>query len=187
MSLDLDVLLPAIQAGDTQSFGRFMAATELPLRRSLRSFAARVDVEAVVQETFLRLWQVAPRFEPDGRDNGLFRLAIRVARNLALDGLKKKREQLGVALEDDAVHAPSEPDPLLRRLIQACFDKLPAQPGAALRARLSSRGAEADSVIAARCSMKANTFLQNVTRARKLLASCLEAGGVLIAEMGTGG
>jgi RNA polymerase sigma factor (sigma-70 family) len=182
MSLDLDALLPEIQAGDTESFGRFMVASELPVRRSLRPFAARVDVEAVVQETFLRLWQVAPRFEPDGRPNGLFRLGVRVARNLALDALKKRREQVGVDLEDAAAFAPAEADPLLRSVIQTCLEKLPQQPGVALRARLESAGAEPDSEIAGRCAMKANTFLQNVTRARKLLASCLEAAGVVLSE-----
>lgn len=182
MSLDLDALLPDIQAGDTDSFGRFMAASELPVRQSLRPFALRVDVEAVVQETFLRLWQVAPRFAPDGRPNGFLRLGIRVARNLALDALKKRREQIGVDLEDEAGFAPTEADPLLRSVIQQCFEKLPAQPGNALRARLESAGAEPDHVLAERCAMKANTFLQNVTRARKLLASCLEAAGVVLSE-----
>jgi RNA polymerase sigma factor (sigma-70 family) len=182
MSLDLDALLPDIQAGDTESFGRFMSAAELPVRKSLRPFAARVDVEAVVQETFLRLWQVAPRFEPDGRDNAFLRLAIRVARNLALDALKKRREQVGLALEDERGFLPAEADPLLRGLIQACLEKLPQQPSVALHARLESGGAEPDGAIAARCSMKANTFLQNVTRARKLLASCLEAAGVVLSE-----
>lgn len=182
MSLDLDALLPDIQAGDTESFGRFMAQSELPVRRSLRPFAARVDVEAVVQETFLRLWQVAPRFEPDGRDNAFLRLGIRVARNLALDALKKRREQVGLVLEDETGFLPAEVDPLLRSVIATCLDKLPQQPSNALRARLESAGAEPDSVVAERCSMKANTFLQNVTRARKLLASCLEAAGVVLSE-----
>jgi RNA polymerase sigma factor (sigma-70 family) len=177
MSLDFDALLPEIQARDTECFGRFMAAAELPVRQSLRPFAARVDVEAVVQETFLRLWQVAPRFEPDGRSNGFLRFGVRVARNLALDALKKRREQVGVDLEDEAAFAPAEADPLLRNVIQACLEKLPAQPSTALRARLESGGSEPDSVVAERCAMKANTFLQNVTRARKLLASCLEAAG----------
>ena len=36
----------------------------------------------------------------------------------------------------------------------------------------------ADSVLAVQLGMTLNTFLQNVTRARKLLAACLERHGV---------
>src|SRR5690606_14601871 len=72
--IDLDVHLAAIVAGDTRAFGRWLAGAEAPVRDSLRSFARVVDVEAVLQEALLRVWQVAPRFEPDGRPNGLLRL-----------------------------------------------------------------------------------------------------------------
>lgn len=180
MNDDFDQLLPAIAAGDAHAFGRFMAAVELPVRRSLRPFALKVDVEAVVQEAFLRLWQVAPRFERDGRDNGLLRLVLRISRNLALDELKRRREVCGTDLEvvDDRAVAPEEIDPMLRRLIAECFERLPNQPSTALRARLESEGADPDVVLAERCGMKPNTFFQNVTRARKLLGDCLDSKGV---------
>ena len=38
---------------------------------------ADAEGEAVVQETLLRLWQVAPRHTPDGRPDSLLRLGIR--------------------------------------------------------------------------------------------------------------
>ena len=68
--LDLDSHLSAIIAGDTAALGRWMASSEQTVRHSLRGFAARVDTESVVQETFLRIWQVAPRFHHDGKPNG---------------------------------------------------------------------------------------------------------------------
>ena len=89
---DLDELLPAIAMGDAVAFGKLAAAIELDLRRSLRGFAAKVDVEAIVQEGLLRTWQVAPRFVPDGKPNGLARLCQRITRNAALDELRKRRE-----------------------------------------------------------------------------------------------
>ena len=89
--MDLDAHLPAIVVGDTRSFGAWLAGAEPRVRDSLRSFARAIDVEAVLQETLLRVWQVAPRFIPDGRANGLVRLAIRIGRNLAVSEVRRTR------------------------------------------------------------------------------------------------
>jgi DNA-directed RNA polymerase specialized sigma24 family protein len=191
--LDLDVHLPAIASGDTAAFARWLSGAEPAVRASLRSFAARVDVEAVVQETLLRAWQVAPRVEPDGRPNGLLRVALRAARNLAIDDHRRSgRREEPVAPDHAALattpdDAPQPADPLLRRVIAACFEKLPAQPGAALRARLDAAGADADAALATRCQMRLNTFLQNVARARKHLLACLAENGVILATTEGGG
>ena len=42
---DLDFYVSAISAGDSQAFARWMAAAELTIRESLRSFAAFVDTQ----------------------------------------------------------------------------------------------------------------------------------------------
>jgi DNA-directed RNA polymerase specialized sigma24 family protein len=180
---DLDQHLPAIQGGDPDAFGRWVAAAEATLRLSLRSFAAVVDTEAVVQEALLRVWQVAPRFVPDGHPNGLVRLGVRIARNLAISERRRLRPE---AIEPDAV-APADitlvvPDPLLRRIIQLCRAQLEGRPAQALEARLAAAGADPDEVLAERLAMTVNTFLQNVTRARRLLAECLERQGVDLAR-----
>jgi RNA polymerase sigma factor (sigma-70 family) len=176
---DLDVYLSPIVAGDADAFGRWVAGAEQELRASLRSFAAVADCEAVLQESLLRVWQVAPRFEPDGRPNALLRFAVRVARNLALGEARRFRT---ANLDDDALEraqyevlgAVSEgPDPLLRQAIAACREELPEKPAQALDARLGAGGGEPDETLAERLGMRTNTFLQNVTRARKLLADCL--------------
>ena len=78
---DLDVHLGAITIGDTRAFARWLAGAEGTVRDSLRSFATAVDVEAVLQEALLRVWQVAPRFEADGFANSLLRLSIRIVRS----------------------------------------------------------------------------------------------------------
>jgi RNA polymerase sigma-70 factor (ECF subfamily) len=182
MAVDSDeALLLLLAMGDEEAFGRWIAVAERPLRTSLRSFATRVDVEAVLQETLLRIWQVAPRVTPDGRPNPLLRLALRVARNLAIDEVRRARtmaagdEDLEATL---AFAAPQETDPLLRKTIENCREELPQKPALALGARLESAGAEPDATLAARLGMQLNTFLQNFTRARKLLAKCLQARGV---------
>ena len=183
-AVDLDHELDGIVAGDPDAFGRWVAGAEAPLRASLRPLAARVDGEAVLQEALLRVWQVAPRCRRDERPNALLRLGLRIARNLAIDELRRARgsasdeAELEAAWARAALPEPRTPDPLLRRAIDECRRKLPDKPAAALEARLESAGGEPDPLLAARLHMKLNTFLQNVTRAKKLLAACLRAHGV---------
>ncbi len=187
MSTDLDDHLPAIAAGDPHAFGRWVAGVEARLRASLRGYAGHVDVEAVLQEALLRVWQVAPRFTPDGRPDGLARLAVRIANNLAIDELRRRRLTPGEirAIEAAAADAamPSDPDPLLRQWIHRCREKLPGKPAAALAQRIESDGTEPDEVLAERLGMRLNTFLQNIVRARKLLGDCLERRGVRLSEV----
>lgn len=182
---DIDSYTEAIIAGDTTAFGHFMAMAEGTVRDSLRSFAGRVDTESVLQETFLRIWQIAPRFENDGKPNGLLRLALRIARNLAISETRRLRTGKGYA--DDLYHrvqslqqgqGPTPPDPMLRRVIDGCRARLPKKPAQALAQRLASAGGLADSALAARVGMTKNTFLQNFTRARKFLAQCLRDSGI---------
>jgi RNA polymerase sigma factor (sigma-70 family) len=190
-ALNLDQHLPRIAAHDRDAFGQWMRGAEPRIRDSLRSFAARVDVEAVVQETLLRVWQVAPRFAPDGRENGLLRLAIRIARNFAISELRRRHaEPMEVEalereaqLNDYSVAGPARPsDPLLRRRIEECLRRLPRQPGRALASRLGRGGLRPDEVLAEEIGMRRNTFLQNITRARKLVAECLERHGIDLAR-----
>lgn len=182
--LDLDRHVDAIIAGDAAAFARWLAGAEPEVRASLRSFAAVVDVEAVLQEALLRVWQVAPRFVRDGAPNGLLRLGVRIARNLAISEVRRTRARPVEDLGDDPALAvaPTAPDPHLRAAIVDCRDKLPAKPRAALDARLADGGAAEDRELASRLGMQLNTFLQNFTRARKLLADCLGKRGVRLAE-----
>jgi RNA polymerase sigma-70 factor (ECF subfamily) len=181
---DLDQHLSAIAAGESDGFARWLAGAERPIRASLRSFAVRLDTEAILQEALLRVWQVAPRLIPDGRSNALLRFGIRIARNLALSELRRARvdpcelEELEREAERGGYSEPIQPDPLLRQWIEECRRQLPKKPALALELRLEAAGDEPDSSLAERAGMKLNTFLQNFGRARKLLAACLGARGV---------
>jgi RNA polymerase sigma factor (sigma-70 family) len=188
VSQDLDVHIAGITLGDPEAFGRWVSAAEPVLRSSLRPLATRVDAEAVVQETLLRVWQLIPRFRPDGRPNGLLRFALRVSRNFALDELRRLRtdpadmEGIEAALQaGGSVAEPIEPDPLLRRLLDECRSRLPDQPARALATRLE-HGTQPDRTLAASIGMQLNTFLQNISRARRLLMKCLEEHGVNVLE-----
>jgi len=186
--MDLDVFLPAILDGDTHAFGRWMAAAEGTMRDSLRSFVTVVDVESVLQESLLRVWQVRGRFERDGRPNGLLRLGIRIARNLAVSEVRRLKSR--PAPEEDLERALAlaesvdslEPDPMLRTVLAKCHERLPEKPRQALDARISGEGGRADEDLAEALGMRLNTFLQNFGRARKLLAECLKKNGIAIEE-----
>lgn len=185
-----DGLLAAISAGDAAAFARWLAGAEGRLRDSLRSFAARVDVEAVLQEALVRVWQVAPRFVPDGQPDALLRLAIRIARNLAIDALRRSRlepfdaealERMAAAADAFSPAPDRWSDPMLGRAIEDCRRRMPAKLAQALEARLDSGGTEPDERLAERLRMRRNTFLQNVTRARRFLADCLRRRGIDLA------
>jgi RNA polymerase sigma-70 factor (ECF subfamily) len=116
-------------------------------------------------------------------------MSLRIAKNLAIDEIRKRREEPGEPDEhanEMSLNAElSVPDPLLRHRIAECLQKLPAQPSMALQARIFSEGAEPDAILAERCQMRPNTFLQNVTRARKLLAQCLQTFGIVLPGVAT--
>jgi RNA polymerase sigma factor (sigma-70 family) len=175
--IDLDEHLSGIVAGEPAAYAAWLAGAEPRLRASLSRYAECVDTEAVLQETLLRVWQVAPRFHPDGDANALLRLGVRIARNLAISEIRRQR----IRFVDSDAHEPADPprapDPLLRRIIALCREKLPPKPAQALILRLQDVG-RPDRDLAADASMTLNTFLQNVTRARKLLAECLARNGV---------
>jgi DNA-directed RNA polymerase specialized sigma24 family protein len=187
---DLDQLQPLIAAGDAQAFAAWLAGAERRVRDSLRSYATRVDTEAMTQEALMRIWQGAGQFKPDGQPNGLLRLAITIAQNLARSEMRRNRvdfvevedlERAARAL-DDGAFAVVVADPRLRAIIQGCLGELPPKPAAALAARIANDGADPDHLLAERLGMKINTFLQNLTRARKLMAECLRRHRVDLEE-----
>lgn len=88
------------------------------LRFASRLLLDRAEAEDVVQETMLRLWKMAPRWEPGAAKVSTW--TYRVARNLCTDRLRKRR---GVDLED--IDEPADDAPGVEaQLIQA--DRLAA-------------------------------------------------------------
>ncbi len=112
--VDLDVHLSAIGAGDADAFARWLVGAEEPLRLALRSYAAACDTESVLQETLLRIWQLAPRVTLDGKGNSLLRLAHRIAKNLCIDEARRLRTTPLDEHTPELRVEPAAPDPLLR-------------------------------------------------------------------------
>jgi len=172
------------QEGRHDAFTSWVSLCEMPLRKSLRSFARVVDVESVLQEGLLRMWRLAPKLKLEG-ENASLRLALRIVRNLAISEARrlKRVDHLDPeTLEQDPaaqVQPDSPPDPALRRAIEFCLKKLPRRPRETMLARL--KGLD-DRTLAAELDMRVNTFLQNIVRARRLLRKCLEGKGVRLEE-----
>ncbi|RMG48294.1 MAG: RNA polymerase sigma factor [Acidobacteria bacterium] len=173
-----------VQAGDRDAFAAWTRVAEPWLRRGLRPFARQVDVESVVQETLLRMWVIAPRLRLEGPRASL-RYAGRIARNLALEECRRRRIELLEPDDPPETAAPADPlpDPGLRAAIARCLKRLTPRPRRALLARLEARGGDSDRELAARAGMRLNTFLQNVGRARRQMARCLERHGVPVGEL----
>lgn len=188
--MDLDDFLPAILDGDTRAFAQWMARAEGPMRDSLRSFVTVIDVESILQESLLRVWQVSSRFVPDGRPNGLLRLGLRIGRNLAISEVRRTRAtavpeedlERALAVVEEGRTTSDGPDPLLREVLAKCHERLPEKPRQALDARLAAEGGTDDFDLAQIMGMRLNTFLQNFTRARRMLAECLKKHGVVFDE-----
>ncbi len=184
----LDEFFQQIRSGDMGAFANWMRLVEIPLRRSLRPFARTVDVEAVIQETLLRMWLVAR--DPDRVLVGEYaslKYAFRMAQFIAMEERRRSHPDRFVdlrGLDDDPRFCcePEMPDPALARAIWECLNALPGKPRRALEARLNGTSLP-DKVIAAGLRMKPNTFLQNVVRARKGLKECLGHRGVRLGEV----
>ena len=184
----LDELFAFARQGGPEAFAEWMGMAEIPLRRSLRRFARAVDVEVVMQETFIRMWLVAndPERVLEGLDASL-KFAFRVARNVALEEIRRNRLGRLVDLDDlqnlpEGSYDPEPCDPALARAIADCFRRLPDKPRRALGARLDD-DCLPDRVLAERLRMRLNTFLQNIVRARKSMGKCLEGRGVRVEEV----
>jgi len=100
-----EALLQHYAAGD-RAAARILLERLAPrvLRLAYRLLQDRAEAEDVTQEAMLRLWQIAPKWEPGGAQPSTW--LHRVAVNLATDRLRRRR---GVAL--DSIAEPDDPAP----------------------------------------------------------------------------
>jgi RNA polymerase sigma-70 factor (ECF subfamily) len=92
----------------------------------------RSDAEDVAQETFLRLWKDAARFEPRARVSTWLH---RIAHNLCIDRLRARREQPTAELDEERTSV--EPGGLLQqkqlaREVERALGELPERQRAAV-------------------------------------------------------
>lgn len=182
----IDSLYQLVSSRDERAFADWMGCVERPIRSSLRSFARAVDVEGIVQETLLRMWVLAPQLclRLQG-ENASLRYALGIARNLAKSEAKRLKRE--VHLPQDEISEPgvfpaAPSDPGLAEAIRTCFEKLARRPRQALEMRIGQASLP-DRELSRLLGMTLNTFRQNIVRARKQLADCLQRRGIPLEEL----
>ena len=107
-------LMAAVAKGDQAAFERLYAATRAKLYGVALRILRRSDLaDEVIQETYLKIWHNAGSFDPKLATPITWMVAI--ARNRALDLIRKKGE---TSIEDEPAAmeaAGEEPNPLARR------------------------------------------------------------------------
>ena len=133
MQAELVWLLAAVAKGDVAAFERLYEATRAKLYGVLLRILGRPELaEEVMQETYLKVWKMADRFDPTVASPITWMVAM--ARNRAIDIVRKKGEvsieeepeALGVAAESPAPLARREMTEELKRLL-SCLGKLDAE------------------------------------------------------------
>jgi RNA polymerase sigma-70 factor (ECF subfamily) len=107
-------LLAAVAKGDEAAFERLYAATRAKLYGVVLRILRRHDLaDEVMQEAYLRIWTGAGKFDPALSAPITWMVAI--ARNQAIDLVRKKAEA-SIEDEPNALEvAAATPDPLARR------------------------------------------------------------------------
>jgi RNA polymerase sigma-70 factor (ECF subfamily) len=130
MQGELVWLLGAVAQGDVAAFERLYGATRAKLYGVLLRILGRPELaEEVMQETYLKVWKMADKFDPLLASPITWMVAM--ARNRAID-IMRKRAEVSIEEETEAENVAAEqPAPLarremteeLRRLL-ACLGKL---------------------------------------------------------------
>jgi len=107
-------LIAAVAKRDEAAFERLYAATRAKLYGVVLRILRRQDLaEEVIQETYVKIWNSAGQFNPALASPITWMTSI--ARNRAIDVVRKKGE-LSIEEEPDAMEvAADSPDPLARR------------------------------------------------------------------------
>jgi RNA polymerase sigma-70 factor, ECF subfamily len=116
-------LLAAVARGDVAAFEQLYGATRAKLYGVLLRILGRPELaDEVMQEAYLKVWKMAVKFDPTIASPITWMVAI--ARNRAIDIVRKKGE-LSIEDEPDALNVAAEtPPPLARREMTEELKKL---------------------------------------------------------------
>jgi RNA polymerase sigma-70 factor (ECF subfamily) len=111
---DLVSLIAAVAKGDEAAFERLYVATRAKLYGVVLRILRRQELaEEIIQETYVKIWNSAGQFNPELASPITWMTSI--ARNRAIDLVRKKSEA-SIEEEPDAMEvAADSPDPLARR------------------------------------------------------------------------
>lgn len=129
-------IMAAIAAGDQRTYADAVRQHSRAIAfYSWRMLGNQSEAEDVVQETFLRLWTQAGRWQPDRA--GISTWLHRVAHNLCIDQMRKDKSSLTYELDEDleADQCSLEDDldmDLRQRRLQQAITQLPERQRSAL-------------------------------------------------------
>lgn len=153
-----------------------MPYSERIYRMAYRFIGNREEAEDIVQEVYLKLWGLRKELD---KYNSIEALSIRIARNLCLDKLRKRKtSQEAMKLEQNKGEAYSETpvDSLERKeekeVVHSLIAALP-EPQRSLVHLRHIEGKEYDE-IAAMVNMNVNAIRVSISRARKQMREMLE-------------
>ena len=184
-----DEALMARIAGGDRDAARELMARRLPRIHGLarRILSDPHEAEDVAQETFVRVWKAAGRWEA-GRASVAAWMA-RIATNLCYDRLRKRRE---IHTDTPPEHADPSPDPEARlagaegsRRIAAAIAQLPDRQREAIELVHFQEVGNIEAAALLETSVEAVESLLARGR-RKLRAILLEEKEALLAQTGTG-
>jgi RNA polymerase sigma-70 factor (ECF subfamily) len=128
----LALLLTETAAGSERSFARLYELTGGRMLAIARGIVGRSDVaEDVLQDSFLRVWRWAHRYDPE--KGSAYSWLVRIVRNRALSARSRlQRRESGQGVLDPETLVFPEPDPAERamlseeaRQVNACLANLP--------------------------------------------------------------
>lgn len=121
---ELDALLSAVAAGDREAFGRLYSRTRGAVYGLVLSYLKQADdAQDVTQDVFVRIWDAAPQYRPQGKPMAWI---LTVARNQALTRLREREKSQSLAPEAwEAIPAAAPAvTPEDRALLQSALERL---------------------------------------------------------------
>ena len=179
MQTELVWLLGAVARGDETAFERLYEATRAKLYGVLlRILGKPALAEEVMHETYLKIWNLADRFDPTTASPITWMVAI--ARNRAID-IVRKRGDVSVDEQGEAIEPAAEtPAPLARRemtvelkRLLSCLGRLdPEKQRIVLLAYYSGWSRDQ---LAAKLDIPVNTIRTWLRRSLLEIRECMEA------------
>ena len=173
---DIEDLIARSALGDRAAFSRLYDRTSAKLFGIiLRVLKDRASAEDALQDAFMKIWRHASRYSANGASPMTWMITI--ARNTAIDHLRRKRETVDA---DDAADrlVSSAPTPEQSavaageaRRITACLDELEQDRGAAVRGAYLEGRSYAD--LAESFGVPLNTMRTWLRRSLQRLQECM--------------
>ena len=178
---EIDEVFEGVRARRDFAFQNWITMVEMPLHLSLRRFARAVDVECVVQQTFVDAWKLLRQKGYEWpSENVSLQWVISVAWDVARS--EARRNGFEHLLPPHEV-SEAEPGPdekariALREAMKDCTPKLTAEEEVTLLCRLQ-HGGFSEASIAGCCRKDVTTLASIVTKARRKVIRCLERKGI---------